>query len=346
MPRMTLSILDVGHGNCAVLDDSDGIVVIDAGPGSALLEFLTKEEINEIDVLLISHADKDHIEGIIALLASNEIKIHSVWLNTDSKKGSRLWDHLTYELYLSDKKGNLQFNIGLTTTQSNVFNAGTVSIEILAPNPHIASRGPGSTDRRGRLLETNSVSAVIRLVKDDQPLALLAGDIDNIGFENLLEDVPNPTAPITVFPHHGGKLKSGDTSIYARRFCNAVIPEMIIFSIGRGRYDTPRPEIVSTVKETVPGVWIICTQLSEHCATSLPVAEPLHLTHLYSQGREHRKCCAGTLVVSLDSDMLSVLPSQDAHQAFISEFAPTALCLRTNTTVENETITPQVDDES
>ena len=39
MSRQTprLFILDVGHGNSAVLVDTEGIVVIDAGPRTALL---------------------------------------------------------------------------------------------------------------------------------------------------------------------------------------------------------------------------------------------------------------------------------------------------------------------
>ncbi len=56
----SISILDVGHGNGAVLVDDNGVVVIDAGPGSALLEFLRHEGIDRINVLLISHADKGY----------------------------------------------------------------------------------------------------------------------------------------------------------------------------------------------------------------------------------------------------------------------------------------------
>ncbi len=42
MPDRTLTILDVGHGNSAVLVDSEGVVVIDAGLKSSLLEYLTE----------------------------------------------------------------------------------------------------------------------------------------------------------------------------------------------------------------------------------------------------------------------------------------------------------------
>jgi beta-lactamase superfamily II metal-dependent hydrolase len=35
-----LTVLDVGHGNCAVLRDERGTVIFDAGQGDTLVEFL------------------------------------------------------------------------------------------------------------------------------------------------------------------------------------------------------------------------------------------------------------------------------------------------------------------
>lgn len=61
----TVTILDVGHGNAAVVNTGTGIIVIDAGPRTGLLEFLTETGAPKIDALLISHADADHIAGLI-----------------------------------------------------------------------------------------------------------------------------------------------------------------------------------------------------------------------------------------------------------------------------------------
>ena len=41
--------LDVGHGNCTVLVDTDGVVVIDAGPKSKLLKFLRDRKNEGLD---------------------------------------------------------------------------------------------------------------------------------------------------------------------------------------------------------------------------------------------------------------------------------------------------------
>ena len=132
MPRVILSILDVGHGNSTVLTDTQGVVVIDAGPGSSLLEFLAQEGIREIEVLLISHADKDHIEGIISVLESNTVQVHAVQLNTDSQKRSKLWDDLTYQLNQEAQIANVHFEVGLTSQDTGRFDRGLVHIEVLA----------------------------------------------------------------------------------------------------------------------------------------------------------------------------------------------------------------------
>ncbi len=77
-------VLDVGHGNSAILTDDNGIVVIDTGTGSKLLNFLLGKNIDAIDVLLLSHAHKDHIKGTMRLLESEDIWLKAVYLNSDS----------------------------------------------------------------------------------------------------------------------------------------------------------------------------------------------------------------------------------------------------------------------
>jgi beta-lactamase superfamily II metal-dependent hydrolase len=56
LPR--LIILDVAHGNCAVLQDLEGTVVIDCAHGYTLIDTLRQLEISQIDRIIISHADR------------------------------------------------------------------------------------------------------------------------------------------------------------------------------------------------------------------------------------------------------------------------------------------------
>ena len=328
MSNIVLYILDVGHGNSAVLIDDTSVVVIDAGPGTALLEFLTQEGISKIDVLLISHADKDHIKGVISLLESG-INLGIVQLNTNSEKDTDIWEDMIFELDRENKKGKLQFNVGLTKNDTGKFDKGKIHIEVLAPTPYLAAKGPGSTDRHSRTLTSNSVSAVIRLTTDGSPVVLLAGDIDNTGLLNLLEEEVDLCSPIAVFPHHGGSVGKGTDSVtFTKKFCKAVNPDVVIFSNGRGEHATPREEVTQTIRKVLPKTRIMCTQLSENCAAELRIKELPHLTGKFARGKEKDKCCAGTIVVALGQGDIRISPDEVSHKTFIEKAASNPLCLK------------------
>jgi beta-lactamase superfamily II metal-dependent hydrolase len=321
-----LAILDVGHGNSAVLRDKKGTVVIDTGPGSTLLEFLEHAEIRSIDLVLLSHADEDHIGGLVQLLASQRVKVRKVVLNTDSLKGSAIWDDLVYELAESDKKGDLQFITSLVADSTGEFDQGDVRIEIVAPGKYLAVKGAGSTDRKGRKLSSNSLSAVVRLVHAGSPAVIFMGDIDLVGLENLEDAGGDATAEIMVFPHHGGKAGSASIEQYVRKLLEMVSPKVALFSVGRGRSHHPRRDVMEVARQLSPALRIACTQLSTHCAKSLPLERPPHLTNAYAKGWENNSCCGGTFIVHFGQNE-GLQPDANAHASFIKVHASTALCV-------------------
>lgn len=323
-----LAILDVGHGNCAVLCDEKGIVIIDAGPGSTLLEFLEQQKIKRLDVILVSHADQDHIEGLVGVIASEAVEIGKVRLNSDASKTSALWDDLLYTLNNTHKEGKIDFDVSLTTRNTSEFDQGKVHIEVLAPSLYAAGKSAGGRDRDNKLLTSNTNSVVVRLVVNGNPIVLLPGDLDFVGLNNLIEDSQDCRAAMVIFPHHGGKPGDGDIVNFTEELCRRVAPEVVIFSIGRGKHKTPRPELVDAVCKTAPRARIMCTQLSEHCAANIPDGEQEYLNQEYARGKDRKLCCAGTIVVGLDAMENLILPAQDNHKDFIKAHIPTALCLR------------------
>ena len=321
-------ILDVGHGNSAVLMDTRGNVVVDAGPRNALYLFLKREGIKKIDTMLISHADQDHIGGLIGIIASGEFIIGKIRVNSDALQRSKTWDDLLYTLSHAQEARQVDFDVSLSTKNTGEFDCGEVHIEILAPNLYIAGKSSGSHDREDRKLTTNSISAVMRMSKDGVPFALFLGDIDKTGLENLSANTKDVSAKLAVFPHHGGKPgRENDLVSFTKKVCKMVQPDIIVFSNGRGSHATPRKEIATTILKVLAKARIVCTQLSEHCAAELLIKEFPHLTSKFAQGRERGKCCAGSITIDLSKDKIVIQPSEKDHKVFIRKAAPTALCL-------------------
>lgn len=323
-----LTILDVGHGNCAILQSNHGVTIIDTGPGSHLLEYLTQEGIQRIDTILISHSDKDHIGGLAGLLAQRGPEIRQICLNTDAIKRTDSWDDILWILDRLDLHDVVDVQVSLTrnvSKKNGIFDQGPVRVEILGPSIALAAKGPGGLDRQGRKIEHNSISAVIRLSIGNEPIALLPGDLDEVGLDDLLNSCDDIHAPILVYPHHGGRSGRSDPSAFARRLCELVRPETVVFSIGRGRFRTPRPEVVETIRQHDRQIRIACTQLSKRCAVKVPNLAAFHLNPEFSGGRETRVCCAGTLVIDLDAPR-ELSPSHEEHLDFIRQAAPLALC--------------------
>ena len=314
-------ILDVGHGNCAVVYEGPSCVVIDAGPGTTLLEFMRESGITVVEEILISHADTDHLKGVQALLDQDDITVKRVRLNSDAAKGSRQWDGMLYSLDDRRRSGEIRFDVQLVEGLTMSFS--DMSLEVMAPSAYLAGKGPGSRDSERRSIRTNTISAVVRL-RATGCSVLFTGDMDEVGLNHLLATEQDLQADVLVFPHHGGNV-GGSASAdrnrhFAERLLAVVAPEVVIFSIGRTKYENPRPEIVRTVTAD-PSRKVMCTQMSRHCMDESP-SEEGHLADVFADGRRSGDCCAGSIVLS----GTDVLPPVAAHTDFIRRRVPRALC--------------------
>jgi beta-lactamase superfamily II metal-dependent hydrolase len=320
-----LSILDVGHGNCAVLFDAGGVSVFDAPSGDVLLTTLRQRRVEQISLVVVSHADADHLGGILSLLLN--FKVGAIYINPDASKETKLWYRFRTAVQVQADEGHLsEVHVGLTTSNTGHLSRGEVRVEVLAPTPPLALGGVGGRDLHGRPLSSNSLSAVLRLSGEGVPSTLFPGDLDAVGLDNLLESGADARARVLVFPHHGARSGSEDDSAFAFRLCRAVEPEVVIFSIGRGVHQTPRPEVVAGVRVAAPDAYIACTQLSEHCAAEVPEHNGPHLCDRPARGKATRSCCAGTLVLGPGHPTPLSRPVPREHQDFITESAATALC--------------------
>src|SRR5579863_92293 len=311
-----LIVLDVGHGNCAVLRDTEAVTVIDCPPTTSLIETLDILDINVIDHILISHADIDHAGGLPTLLS--KVRVRNVYINPDASKRGPRWAEIRAALALYYRSGT-KVHRALGAEVSKEIYSGQVEIEILAPSIQEGLSGAGGEDRKRRKLESNSASAVIGLIHNSHRIALLPGDLDEVGLDNLITDQDNIEASILIFPHHGGSAKSMDNYNFARKLCSLVKPRLVIFSFerkrlfGKNHSENPRDDIMKGVISSSPEVHIMCTQLSGKCAVENPNSDFSHLTNLPAFGFASDSCCGGSILIRIKGKQTTYVPLLSSH---------------------------------
>lgn len=76
--KLVIHFVNVGQGDCSIIELPDGkVVIIDAGSkdnGNIVVEYLNVLGINTIDYLIATHSDSDHIGGFIEVLKNKEVK--------------------------------------------------------------------------------------------------------------------------------------------------------------------------------------------------------------------------------------------------------------------------------
>lgn len=180
--EMWLTLLDVGQGLAAVVRTAGHTLVFDTGPrysdqldagNAVIVPFLRSRGIREVDTLLVSHGDMDHIGGAASLLASMPVG-HII-------TGVQRW-RLPHPAQ--------PCHAGMA------WHWDGVRFELLYPPP--GGDGSGDNDRSCVLKVSTAGGSV-----------LLPGDIERPTEEELMRTVPERLrSTVLVAPHHGSNTSS------------------------------------------------------------------------------------------------------------------------------------------
>lgn len=149
---MTLTALPVNVGDSFILRNEDKIILVDGGMNKQhIVQLLQQEQIpkNHIDLLVCTHYDADHINGIIGILQSNRFTFKELWLPeilgsigyTLSKKTRELFkNEIHFELENSECESIFKFQedneIQLDSQENNSFeNIDTKVLDDFADYP-------------------------------------------------------------------------------------------------------------------------------------------------------------------------------------------------------------------
>ncbi len=222
--EFTVTILDVGQGLANVVQTANHTLVFDTGARfsdkldagtSVVLPFLRSRGVRDLDILMISHGDADHIGGAASVL--NEYPETRLI-------GQDLAKLVAANTSACERDMHWQWE--------------GVDFMVLHPSEPEQPVNTSALSKRTRRGERNNHSCVLR-ISSVYGSALLTGDIEKPAEKQLMQtSLPDLASTLLVAPHHGSKTSSSSA------FIQAVRPELVVFSAGyRNRYHLPATDI-------------------------------------------------------------------------------------------------------
>ncbi len=239
-----LYAIDIGQGSALVVRTENHTLVYDTGVRYSpdadaaqrnLLPFLRAKGIRSIDVLVVSHADLDHIGGVRSVLEAVPVRQSftpfdlPAWLKRESR--------------LLGVRGLPPLPEAMTECRhGRTWQVDGVRFEFLWP------LGEGNIDIGANTRERNSNACVLR-IKGAHHTILLPGDI-GADEESALVARGLPPTDIILAAHHGSRYSSGQT------FVSAMQAEHVIAQAGRwNRYGHPSSVIQRRWESSGAGFW-------------------------------------------------------------------------------------------
>jgi competence protein ComEC len=207
---LVVTVLDVGQGDAILVEAPSGhVILVDGGPaGPALLNALgdTLDAGREIDLLVLTHPQQDHVGGLTAVAERYDVGAAVV--------GGSFSDLPAYHAW-RDALATRRTPVTVLAA-GDAARAGGLLIEVLSPQ---AAPVTGSRD------DLNNNSVVLRLTYGDVSF-LLTGDLAFEGEAALLDATGDLRATVLKVGHHGSATSSSP------EFVSAVQPAVAVISAG------------------------------------------------------------------------------------------------------------------
>jgi competence protein ComEC len=235
-PAPELVFLDVGQGDAVVLRLGQGQALLVDGGGRlfasgidmgarVVVPALRALGIVALPVVVATHADLDHVHGLLAVLET--FPVGELWIG-HREDGRSLFDAL---VGVAMRQGVPVREV--RRGESVAF--GRVRLDVVHPT-HDAWGEPND----------DSVSLVLHV--DGEPWALLAGDVT----ERVERDLPVPPLALLMTPHHGSATSTSEALLAA------TTPRLAVISVGTNRYGHPAHAVVERLESR--GVEVRTTQ--------------------------------------------------------------------------------------
>jgi competence protein ComEC len=235
---LRVTFLDVGQGDSTVIQSPTGrVVIVDGGghPGASpadngspgnriVVPFLQKYNMTDIDLIVPTHPDDDHVQGLIAVVER---------LTVRGMLDGGYFDNAASYHALRETVKHHRLPIYIARRGQTIDIGGGARLEILHPadRPILGTASP-----------TNDNSIVLRLVYG-KARVLLTGDAAMAAEDSMCASGQALTADILKAGHHG----SGHSTSAA--FLERVQPAVAIISCGKNNtYGHPAREVMERLE--------------------------------------------------------------------------------------------------
>ena len=218
----SVTFIDVGQGDSCWLHLPNGDdVLVDGGKpqaGPAVVAYLNEHGVADIELMVATHGDADHIGGLIDVLAS--MPVAEAWLDSQTCTTA-----MCQEFYQALADNGV---VTATVRMGESYSWGEVAALVLNPSEPLYA-------------DKNENSVVLRVSYGSVDF-LLTGDAET-GAENRMLNSGLPLeAEILKVAHHGSSSSSSPA------FLSAVSPEVAVISVGPNPYGHPTEQTLARLQ--------------------------------------------------------------------------------------------------
>jgi len=235
---LEVNFFDVGQGDAIFIETPQRHqILIDGGPGSAVLEKLAKEMPfwdRTIDLIILTHPEKDHLAGLIEVL--KRYKVENI-----------LWTGV-----IRDTAEFKEWEKSIKDERAKIFIAKSGQ-KIIMPKTVLGILYPLENLEGEELKDSNNTSIVAKLVFKENSF-LFTGDIYKSIEKELITKETDIDSDVLKVAHHGSKTSSSE------EFMKEVSPQEAVITAGKDNpYGHPHQEVLEILEKY--GIRILRTDL-------------------------------------------------------------------------------------
>jgi len=224
--NLRVVFLNIGQGDAALIQTSQQNILVDGGPDKNIIYKLDQYipfYDREIDLMILTHLDSDHLTGLVETLKRYSVKkiISNGLKNYDSI--ALEWERLIQEKNIPQQIVDIPLNIEFNNQ---------ILIEFLWPSQSLIKESKG---------DDNFTSLVFKLIHGDNKF-LFTGDVPKEVEGALVATKEDLKASVLKAGHHGSKYSS------AMEFLNKVKPKYGIISCGKNSFGHPSLRVLKNLE--------------------------------------------------------------------------------------------------